>query len=214
MVIPALFSGMSKENILSFIKCMGAYQRKFTLGEEIYDYGKSTQHIGVLLSGEAELFSYDLYHKRTGASQYVATGESFGEEYVFLPEKQSVQVVCTKNCEVLFLNTEGLLSTCSDSCHHHKIFLSNLACLYSTKLLRERMHIRILSCRSTREKLLTFFTEYSKLKDSFTFDMPFNLTRLAGYLNVNRSSMARELSKLKAEHLVELQGRRVTIYYM
>ena len=214
MVIPALFSGMSKENILSFTNCMGAYQRKFALGEEIYDYGKDTQYIGVVLSGEIELLSYNIYGKRTATVQYVKAGGNFGEEYVFLSEREPVKAVCTKNCEILFLNTERLLSPCSNECRHHKIFLSNLAALYCEKLRNERLHLRILSQPTIREKLLSFFTEYSKIYDSFTFDMPFNLTRLASYLNINRSAMARELGKLKKEHLVELQGSRVTIYYM
>lgn len=214
MVIPTLFSGMSKENILFFTNCMGAFQKKYTLGQEIYDYGKATQYIGVVLSGEIELFSYNIYGKRTTTVQYVEAGGNFGEEYVFLSEKEPVKAVCTKNCEILFLNTEKLLSPCSSECHHHKIFLANLTALYCEKLRNERLHLRILSQPTIREKLLAFFTEYSKIYDSFNFDMPFNLTRLANYLNVNRSAMARELGKLKEEHLVELQGRHVTIYYM
>lgn len=193
---------------------MGTYQKKYPIGEEIYDYGKDTQHIGVVLSGEVELFSYDLYGKRTTTIHFVTAGDSFGEEYVFLKEKQPVRARCSKNCEVLFINTERILSPCGENCRHHKIFLSNLVALYSEKLKQERTHIRILSQPSIREKLLTFFTELSKTHDSFTFDMPFTLTRLASYLNVNRSAMTRELAKLKDEHLVELQGHRVTIYYM
>lgn len=214
MQTPFLFSGMAGEEILAFIQCMGAYRKAFTIGQEIYDYGKNTQYIGVILSGEAELISYDLYGKNTGTLQFLPCGSSFGEEYVFLKEKQPVRVLCTKNCEALFLHAESILSPCGSSCRGHKVFLTNLAALYNEKLHKERVHVQLLSCATTREKLLAFFTELSRSHDSFTFDMPFHLTRLAGYLNVNRSAMMRELAKLKAERLVELHGRRVTIYYM
>ncbi|MBQ7288756.1 MAG: Crp/Fnr family transcriptional regulator [Clostridia bacterium] len=214
MKTPTLFAGMSREEIREFTQCMGAMCKTFTLGQEIYDYGKQTQYIGVLLSGEAEIISYDLYGKRTATLHFVQAGGNFGEEYVFLKEPQPVKVLCTKNCEILFLHTGTLLSPCGNSCRPHKVFLSNLVALYNEKLRLERTHVYILSRPTIREKLLAFFTELSKTHDSFAFDMPFNLTRLAGYLNVNRSAMTRELAKLKKERLVELQGRRVTIYYM
>ncbi len=214
METPALFSGMSREEIRAFTQCMGALQKTFTIGQTIYDYGTEAQYIGLLLSGEAELVSYDLYGKRTGVLQLVAAGGSFGEEYVFLKEKPAVRAICTKNCTALFLHAGSILSSCQNSCRHHKVFLTNLAALYNEKLRMERVHVHILSCATTREKLLAFFTELSRSQDSFTCDMPFNLTRLAAYLNVNRSAMARELAKLKQERLIELRGRRVTIYYL
>ena len=214
METPMLFAGMSQQEIRTFTQCMGTLQKSFTIGQTIYDYGKEAQYIGVLLSGEAELIAYDLYGRPTHALQLVPAGGSFGEEYVFLKEQPPVRAVCAKNCEALFLHTESILSPCGNSCRHHRVFLTNLVALYNEKLRMERAHVRILSCPTTREKLLAFFTELSKSHDSFTFDMPFNLTRLAAYLNVNRSAMTRELARLKAERLVELRGRCVTIYYM
>lgn len=214
METPALFAGMSRQEIRSFTQCMGALQKTFTIGQTVYDYGKEAQYIGVLLSGEIELVSYDLYGRHTGAVQIITPGESFGEEYIYLAEPQSVRAICAKNCSVLFLHTGSIFSPCANSCRHHRVFLTNLVALYNEKLRKERVHTQILSCTTTREKLLAFFTELSRSQDSFTCDMPFNLTRLAAYLNVNRSAMTRELTKLKEERLIELQGRRVTIYYM
>lgn len=214
MKTPILFSGMSHEEIDAFTNCMGAVQKTFTIGQTIYDYGAEAEYIGLLLSGEVELIFYDLLGKRAGTLQVITPGGSFGEEYVFLKEKPAVRAICTKNCTVVFLHTESILSPCSSSCRCHKVFLTNLATLYNEKLRMQRAHLRILSCATTREKLLAFFTELSRSQDSFSCDMPFNLTRLAAYLNVNRSAMTRELSKLKAEHLIELDGRSVKINYL
>ena len=45
--------------------------------------------------------------------------------------------------------------------------------------------------------------------DSFT--LPFTLSALADYISADRSAMMRELKRMKAEGLVEMDGRRVTL---
>lgn len=73
---------------------------------------------------------------------------------------------------------------------------------------RALIHVEILGQRSTRQKLLTLFEYLSLQKQSDSFLLPFSLTDCADYLAVDRSSMMRELRRMKEEGLVELKGRR------
>ena len=62
-----------------------------------------------------------------------------------------------------------------------------------------------LSKRSTREKLLSYLSEQATLHDSADFYIPFDRQELADYLCVERSAMSAELSKLRAEGLLEVE---------
>jgi len=65
-----------------------------------------------------------------------------------------------------------------------------------------------LSLRSTREKLISYLSEQSKLHNSSEFTIPFNRQQLADYLSVDRSAMSNELCKMRDEGLVEFERSR------
>jgi len=46
-----------------------------------------------------------------------------------------------------------------------------------------------------------------------TFTIPFSITDLANYLAVDRSSMSRDLSYLKAEKFIQQDRNKVTLLY-
>ena len=55
---------------------------------------------------------------------------------------------------------------------------------------------------TTREKLLSYLSEQSRLAGSSAFDIPFNREELADYLSMERSAMSAELSKMKKDGLL------------
>ena len=63
--------------------------------------------------------------------------------------------------------------------------------------------IEILSKRTTREKLLTFFDIQRGMAKKFT--IPYNREELAQYLCVDRSAMSNELCKLRGDGLIKFQ---------
>ena len=63
--------------------------------------------------------------------------------------------------------------------------------------------IDITSKRTTREKLLTYLIYRSKEEGTKSFDIPFNRQELADYLEVDRSGLSAEISKLRNERILE-----------
>ena len=63
--------------------------------------------------------------------------------------------------------------------------------------------IEVTSKRSTREKLLTYLDIVSKQKNSKKFTIPFNRQELADYLEVDRSGLSAEISKMRKEGILE-----------
>ena len=73
--------------------------------------------------------------------------------------------------------------------------------------------IELLTKRTIREKLLTYFSILSNRNLSKTFLLPFSLTDLADYLNVDRSAMMRELKSLKEEGFIKKSRNKITLFY-
>ena len=63
--------------------------------------------------------------------------------------------------------------------------------------------IEITSKRSTREKLMTYLAIESKRQNKSGFDIPFDRQELADYLQVERSGLSAEISKLKKEGILD-----------
>ena len=68
------------------------------------------------------------------------------------------------------------------------------------QLTRKMEH---LTQRSTREKLLSYFSEYAMSADTSTFEIPLGRQELADYLSVDRSAMSTELGKMKKEGIID-----------
>ena len=67
--------------------------------------------------------------------------------------------------------------------------------------------IEITSKRTTREKLLTYLDLEAKRAGSRSFEIPFDRQELSDYLEVNRSGLSAEISKLRDEGVLESNKR-------
>ena len=68
--------------------------------------------------------------------------------------------------------------------------------------------ISVTSRRSTREKLLAYLSALSAECGKRSFDIPFDRQELADYLEVERSGLSAEISKLRAEGVIECEKSR------
>ena len=75
-------------------------------------------------------------------------------------------------------------------------------------ILGEKNHIlnqkiELLTLKGMREKLATYLLLESKKQHSLTFQIVPNRNELANFLNVARTSMCRELARMKEEGLID-----------
>ena len=78
-----------------------------------------------------------------------------------------------------------------------------------SKNLSER--IEILSNKSIKDKLLSYFSLLARNNNSYSFIVPMSYTNLAEYLCVDRSAMMREIKKLNDDGIISSNKRQVTI---
>lgn len=59
---------------------------------------------------------------------------------------------------------------------------------------------------------MCYFLQLAGQADSPSFSLPFTMVDLADYLSIDRSAMTRELGRMKKEHLIEIDKRRVHLF--
>ncbi len=198
-----LFYNISEENLFTMLDCLGArlveFDRKFTIFAE----GRPAKHIGIMLSGRAQVVRIDYFGNRSIVSE-VRSSEIFGETFACgevscLP----VDVVATEPCEVLLIDCSHILHTCSNNCGFHQQLIFNLMKDLATKNLELHQRMEITSKRTTREKLMSYLMFYAKKTGTSSFDIPFDRQELADYLEVDRSGLSAEISKMRKDGIIE-----------
>lgn len=203
-----LFTGILPEELDQMKTCFEMENRTFREKEEIPMEGK----VGILLSGSVSL-------NRLGADgnldmlEYLTDGGIFGS-FFSLFDGGEIIAICEKACSIVFIDTCHITKRCSRACHHHSQVVENLLSLMTEKVQQLSEKVEILSHRSIREKLLCYFRLQSMKTGKDEILIPFSFSALANYLCVDRSAMTRELRKMKAEGLVDVNGRQVHLYPM
>ena len=123
-----------------------------------------------------------------------------------------VNVVAAEAAQILFLNVSRVLQVCPNACGHHNTLIRNLLALSAQKNLNLSRKIFHTSPKTIRGRLLSYLSYQSMRSGSSSFTIPFNRQQLADYLNVDRSALSNELSKMKTEGLLEFQRNHFVLY--
>ena len=102
---------------------------------------------------------------------------------------------------------------CKKGCKFHEELLIGLPNLVLTKVSDLNLRIEILSQKTIRDKILSYFRILSQNSFSKTFTVPFSLTDLADYLSVDRSAMMRELKNLIDDGVILKKGNNIKLLY-
>lgn len=206
-----LFNSIEDENLLKMLDCLGAKRVEFDKKYTIMAEGNPARYIGILLSGSAQISRTDYYGNRSIVSN-VEPAETFGESFA-CAEVKSMPITITANepSEVMLIDCSHILHTCSNNCGFHQQLIFNLMKNLATKNIMFHQKIEITSKRSTREKLMTYLMFQAKKSGSSSFEIPFDRQELADYLEVDRSGLSSEISKLRAEGIIESSRKQFTL---
>lgn len=198
-----LFENISDDNLLAMLGCLGAKVLSFTKNQYIFTEGETISHIGIMLSGTAHIIRVDFYGNRSIVT-VIEPSVTFGESFV-CSETNSipVNVVAEKDCEVMLVEYKKILHPCCNACDFHSKMIFNLMKSISEKNLLLNQKIEIISGRSTREKLMKYLIIQAKNHHSRSFEIPYDRQELADFLEVDRSGLSAEISKLRKENIIE-----------
>lgn len=203
-----LFDGIRAEELGGMLGCMGARVTSIRKGQPVLCEGDATGLVGVVLTGSVRLVRED-YRGNRSVVTHIAPTQLFGEAHAFsgalaLP----VSVVPDEDGHVLLLDSRRLATRCVNSCGAHDRVIFNLLKIVSTKNLMLHQKIDIASRRTTRDKLMTYLSYQAKQNNSSSFSIPYDRQALADYLEVDRSGLSAEISRLRKEGVLECEKNR------
>ena len=204
-------------NIDNFIRnfehcCNKVTKKTFNKNELITSYIKNRNQFCILISGNADLVRYDLNGNRT-IVEHFTKNDIFGEVFYSVTTNNELLVEAREKCEVLIYIYDDIHNKCKNNCKFHQELAENLPELILSKVIKLNTRVELLTKRSTRDKLLSYFSLLSTKTLSKTLFLPFSLTDLADYLSVDRSAMMRELKLLKDDGFIEKNGNTITLLY-
>lgn len=206
-----LFYGLKEDEITSLLGCLNAEKRSYKKGEVILSEGSTTENSGIVLSGMVMISCCDIWGNNSILGN-AAPGSIFAEVYACIPgQPLLVTVSAAEDTSILFMNVGRILTTCSNACPFHARLARNLLTVCAHKNLQLSQRIQHTSSKSVRGRLMSYFSECAKHFGSNSFLVPYNRQQLADYLNVDRSAMCNELSKMQKDGMIEYERNHILL---
>ena len=207
----ALFDSIDREDIPGLLACLGASVRRITKNQQILTEGEPAKLLGILLSGSAEIVNQDIYGNRSILSRIVP-GELFGESFACAGTASlPVSVVANEDSDVMLIDCRRITISCTNACGFHNQMIYNLLQSVAVRNLEFHQKLEIISKRTTRDKLMAYLLSEAKRHSSNSFTIPYDRQSLADYLNVERSAMSAELSKLQKDGILTTNRSHFTL---
>ena len=199
----ALFSGISDDELAVMLSYLGARIDTFPKGARLLRAGESVEEVGLVLAGSALVVQEDIWGNRSILSK-IGPGQTFAEGVACAPGSVLyVSVEAESAVTVMFLHISRVLSVCPSACSHHSQIIRNLLGELSEKNLRLIEKLTHMGQRTTRAKLMSYFSAEALRRGGFEFDIPVSRQQLADYLGVERSGLSVELGKMRDEGLLD-----------
>lgn len=204
-----LFRGLDPEAVAEALEFMGASKRSYKKGEVIHPAGVLMPRFGLVVRGCAQACAADIEGSRMILAE-VPAGATFGESLCYLRIADSpVYVIAPENAEILWLSPERLFS--GDASRLATEMQRRFTGMLAARTLTMNNRIQILSKLTLREKLVTYFSELSASAGSSTFNIPMKREDMAAYIGSDRCALSRELSKMKAEGIIDYYRNTVKL---
>lgn len=206
-----LFDRIGDESLKEMLGCLNAKERSYKKGDVVFAEGDKAKYLGIVLEGSVQLVRVDYYGNRSILAN-IEPPQLFGEAFACAGLKSlPVDAVAAADTKILLLDAQRIARPCGNACPCHGQTILNLLHIVAKKNLVLHQKIEITSKRSTREKLMTYLLLQAKNAKSHTFTVPYDRQELADYLEVDRSGLSAEISKLRNEKVLECRRSTFTL---
>lgn len=196
-----LFAGLSQEEIQRLLGCVHAEEVHFEKNEILWHMGDGVTSCALILSGAVRAETVNSAGEHS-LMAYHPAGALVGDVLMATPGGVSpVYVIAAEPVTAVFLPFHALMGGCERSCPAHARLRENLVAEIARKYWAQRARAGYLSEHSLRRRIALYFSD--RCKTGQTFSLGGTREDLADFLCVNRSALSRELSRMKAEGILD-----------
>lgn len=204
-----LFSGLSPEELR--LLATHAVRRHFSAGELLFSEGDACRGLYIIDSGRLRIFK----SSASGREQVLAVegpGSSVAELPVFDGGPYPASVSAVDDAQILFISRQDLRAFCLE---HPEVALKMLA-VVGARLRRLVGIIEELSFTTVRQRLVAALvrlaqTTGKRTDNGIEFELPGTHQEMAHQLGTVRELVSRNLMRLQAEGLVQVNARSIVV---
>lgn len=202
-----LFNNINTNQIKSVIDCLDTYTKTYSKNESIILVGDKVNAIGIVLDGNAKVIKETIDGNKNIIAK-ISPSDCFGEVFACAQKRSNVSVVAAKTTNVLFIEYNSVINN-YNKCQFHAVLIENMLKLIASKNIFLNQKIDILSKRTIRQRLLLYFSLL--VDDNNKLVIPLSREDLAAYLNVDRSALSNELSKMQKDGLIVVDKNNIKL---
>lgn len=209
----ALFQNIPDNELEVLLDDVEGIIRHYNKGEIILPTDEHPQFIGVLLEGRIHMVK-----ENTNGDEILVTiiwpGELFGESFACNKKSIScVTFITEEETTVLMIPFQKIISATERDYKAYKQLQVNIIAMLAEKNMRLMQKIGIVSQKTLRDKILAYLQMQVQEQGTEKIDIPVSRTVMAEYLGVNRSALARELSLMQKEGLLDMDHRHFDLHH-
>ena len=198
-----LFACIGLDELEGLLGCIQARCVHYRKGELIIEEGSAVTEFGVMLSGHGRSIKWDASGKLIILT-LIGKGDVLGVMLAANPGcKSPVAVQAAEDTAVMLAPFSCVAARCEKNCPRHEQLLKNYLGAVAAKGLELHERLNCLLSHTARDKILAYLLKISCEQQSRTFYAPINRNTMAEYLNIERSALSRELSRMKKDGLLD-----------
>lgn len=206
-----LFHNIEEKDLSHLIGCLGAMIRSYDEDKFLFLAGEKVDMIGIVMEGIIEILKESISGERHIIA-FLEEAEMFAEGIVSTISKSSPVTARAKaGSKVLWIPYDRIINTCGSVCEYHIKLIHNMVTILGEKNVILNKKIELLTLKGMRERIARYLLNEELERGKSTFQILLNRTELADYLNVSRTSMCRELTKMKEEKIIDYYGKSFKI---
>jgi len=204
------FQNISTKNQNKLLWLLESKTKNFTKGLSVLDDYVDGNIIGIVKSGRVQI-------QKTTNTGNTSIIEEIGPDEIFSTNlniySDEIDAICVEDSKIILIDYDYIIENINSNKEYYNQFIKNLFMILDEKIVEKNDRIEILSKKSIRNKLLTYFNiEYKKRGSRYIY-LPYNFKDLADYLGIDRAAMSRELGYLRDEGFIETKSKRITLLY-
>lgn len=200
----SLFKGFTLDQVKDLLSRTGVLVKHFHRNDYVYLAGDNIDNLCVVINGKVQIIKEDI----AGEKSILGTlepGDTFAENNFAARTHSVLSYSVVDDSDIFMLNFGRLTMKIIQNPELFSKFFHNLMEISGQNTAKLLAKVDILGKRSLRGKIMAYLEQEAQLHNSPTFELPFNRTDMANYLDADRSAMTRELCKMRDEGLIKFE---------
>lgn len=202
------FKNINEEDKKELLKKLEGSTYHFNKGESILSTVLLQDVIGIVTSGCVQIRKTD-YNGNMIIMEEVIENQIFGNTLTYYPDDH-YEFVTLEETTLIIIDYFDIINFKRFELSYYDQFILNMMELFNQIIAARNERIRILTQKTTRDKLLEYFSIERKKTRSRIIYLPYSFSELANYLSVDRSAMMREIKYLKEDKIITVNSRKIT----